>query len=47
MDINATKLDVDNNKSRKYKLETICKSAVYVKELKSNYDIPKLYHLMS
>lgn len=45
VDRDITKLDVNNNKSRKYKIEAIWDSAVYTKELKSGY-LLGLYYLI-
>lgn len=37
--------DVNNNESGKYKVEVICKSAVYIKESNSGY-LPEMYYLV-
>ena len=42
---NATKLDIGDSKSSKYRIETIWNSAVYTKELKSDYFL-SLYYLV-
>ena len=43
---NMTKLDIGNNESNKYKVETIRDSTVYPKESKSGH-LPGLYYLIS
>ena len=44
---NITKLDIDNNENEEYEVEAIQDSAVYAKESKSGYHLPKLYYLVS
>lgn len=43
---NATKLDAGEDKDRKYKLEVILNSAVYIRKSKSGY-LLGIYHLVS
>ena len=42
----ATKLGAGDNKSREYKVEAICDSAVYTKKSKSGY-LLEFYYLVS
>ena len=42
---NATKLDAGDNEGVEYKVEAICDSAVYTRELAGH--LPELYYLVS
>ena len=46
IDKKATKLDINNNNSKKYKIKTFYDIAVYTKESKLTY-LPGLYYIIS
>lgn len=43
---NGIKLDIDNNNSRKYKVEIMCNSTIYIKKVKSG-QLLRLYYLIT
>ena len=44
--VRQIEFDTGDNDSRKYKMEVIWDSVIYIKELKSGY-LPSFYYLMS
>ena len=44
---NAAELDVGEDEGEEYEVETICDSAVYARESKSDHHLPGLHYLVS